>query len=48
MAPTIVAKESANKALPALGSLLSFIIPAWVATATNVPKSIKEIYKEES
>lgn len=28
IAPTIVANESENKALPALGNLLSFIIPA--------------------
>ena len=49
IAPTIVASESANNALPALGNLLSFIIPAWVATATKLPavskKSIKKNVK---
>ena len=40
--PTIVAKESENNALPALGNLLSFINPACVATATNVPAVSKK------
>src|SRR5690625_3191777 len=36
IAPATVAAESANNALPARGSLLSFIKPACLATATNV------------
>ena len=40
--PTIVAKESENNALPAHGNLLSFINPACVATATNVPAVSKK------
>jgi len=40
--PTIEAIESANNALPALGNLLSFINPAWFATATNVPALSKK------
>lgn len=42
MEPTNDAIESANNAFPALGSLLSFIIPAWLATATNVPALSKK------
>ena len=42
IAPTIVASESENKALPALGNLLSFIMPACVATATKVPAVSKK------
>ena len=30
-----------------LGNLLSFIIPAWVATATKVPAVSKKSIKEE-
>src|SRR5690625_2401714 len=40
--PTTVAVESANSALPALGNLLSFIKPAWLATATSVPAVSKK------
>ena len=42
IAPVTVAKESANKALPARGNLFSFISPAWFATATNVPAVSKK------
>ena len=42
IAPVTVAKESANKAFPARGNLLSFINPAWFATATNVPAVSKK------
>src|SRR5699024_44161 len=44
-APTTVALESANSAFPARRSLLSFIKPAWVATATNVPAVSKKSTK---
>ena len=48
--PTIVANESENNALPALGNLLFFMIPACVATATKVPavskKSINRLEKK--
>src|SRR5699024_9633977 len=40
--PTTVAAESANKARPARGNLLSFINPACVATATSVPAVSKK------
>ena len=42
IAPTIVASESEKSALPALGNLLSFMIPACVATATSVPAVSKK------
>src|SRR5690625_3846013 len=41
-APVTVAAESANKAFPARGNLLSFIRPACVATATKVPAVSKK------
>lgn len=40
--PTIDAIESAKSARPARGSLLSFINPAWFATATSVPALSKK------
>src|SRR5699024_4664382 len=42
IAPATVAAESANNALPARGSLLSFIKPACLATATSVPAVSKK------
>src|SRR5699024_678499 len=42
IAPATVAAESANNALPARGSLLSFIKPDCLATATSVPAVSKE------
>src|SRR5699024_7897170 len=42
IAPATVAVESANRALPARGNLLSFIKPACVATATSVPAVSKK------
>src|SRR5699024_12286050 len=42
IAPATVAAESANNALPARGSLLSFIKPASLAAATNVPAVSKK------
>src|SRR5699024_7912286 len=41
-APTTVADESASKALLARGNSLSFIKPAFPATATNVPAVSKK------
>ena len=38
----MVANESENNARPARGSLLSFIMPACVATATSVPAVSKK------
>src|SRR5699024_7481339 len=45
--PTTVAVESASNALPARGSLLSFISPACVATATSVPAVSKKSTKRK-
>src|SRR5690625_4619406 len=42
IAPVTVAAESANKAFPARGNLLSFIKPAWEATAKIGRASCRE------